>query len=402
VTSDCRLEGFRRPDGRVGIRNLLLVLPVGQCANELAVRCASEIPGAFPLLHTQPCAHLGEDNLAAGRCLVGLGRNPNAAAVLVLGIGCDALPASEIAEGIAVSGKPVGCFTVEFCGRWESAVERGRAWLREQSGSLGRQGRSEIAASDLVLAVKCGGSDATSALAGNSAIGRAVDRLIDEGGTAIFSETTELIGAEHLLTQRAATPETREEIRRVVEETERRIRSTGVDPRGTQPTPGNIAGGLTTLEEKSLGGVLKTGTRPIAGVFPWGDIPNGKGLYLMDCPANVPQLLLGWAAAGAQLLVFSVGGGLPARIPSLIGTNAGSLPLLPVIKVLSNPRDRDARPYFDLYAGTVLEGNETLDRVGSAIWDRVMETVSGRPTYLETYPAPAHQIWEMLVRGPTV
>lgn len=241
MTSDRRLTGFRRADGRVGVRNLLLVLPVGQCANELAVRCASEIPEAFPLLHTQPCAHLGEDNLAAGRCLVGLGRNPNVAAVLVLGIGCDALSASEIAEDIAASGKPVGCFTVEFCGRWESAVERGRAWLREQSASLGREGRFEMAASDVVLAVKCGGSDATSALAGNPASGKAVDHLIDKGGTAIFSETTELIGAEHLLMRRAATPETREEIGRVVGETERRIRATGC-LRGSPPSLGRTRG----------------------------------------------------------------------------------------------------------------------------------------------------------------
>lgn len=201
---------------------------------------------------------------------------------------------------------------------------------------------------------------------------------------------------------RAATPGIRDEIQRVVGKMEESIRATGVDPRGTQPTPGNIAGGLTTLEEKSLGGVLKTGMRSLSGVFPWGDAPSGKGLHLMDCPANVPQLLLGWAAAGAQLLVFSVGGGLPARIPSLIGTNVGAVPLLPVIKVLSNPRDREAREYFDVYAATVLEGRESLEQVALELWERVRETVSGRHTYLEDYPAPAVQVWEMLVRGPTV
>lgn len=256
--------------------------------------------------------------------------------------------------------------------------------------------------SDLVLGIKCGGSDATSAVAGNPAIGEAVDRLIEAGGTAIFSETTELIGAEHLLMARAATPRVRSEIQRVVSRVEDSILATGVDPRGTQPTPGNIAGGLTTLEEKSLGGVIKTGTRSISGVFPWGARPAGKGLHLMDCPANVPQLLLGWAAAGAQLLAFSVGGGLPARIPSLIGTNVGGLPLLPVIKLLSNPRDRDVVAYFDVNASTVLEGHESLDEVARSLWDRLIATASGRHTYLEDYPAPAVQIWEMLVRGPTI
>ena len=395
-------RGFRRADGRMGIRNVLLVLPAGQCANQLALECAAGVPGAFPLLHTQPCAHLGEDNEAARRCLVGLGQNPNAAAVLVVGIGCDSIPAEGIAGEIVGTGKPVEWLTVDPCGTWESAAEQGREWLALQAAEIASARREEGSPSDITLAIKCGGSDSTSALAGNPAIGRAVDRLVEDGGTVIFSETTEVIGAEHLLTARAATPAIGARIAAVVCSVEQSILKTGVDPRGTQPTPGNIAGGLTTLEEKSLGGVIKTGSCPIAGVFPWGGRPEGPGLHLMDCPANVPQLLLGWTAAGAQLLVFSVGGGLPARIPSLIGTNVGGLPLLPIIKVLSNPRDRDAASYFDLDASAILDGRETVDDVAVALWDWIIGTASGDHTYLEDYPAPAVQIWEMLVRGPTV
>jgi len=402
MTQGGTFAGFRRPDGQVGIRNLLLVLPAGQCANELALRCAEGIGSAFPLLHTQPCAHLGADNEAARECLVGLGLNPNAAAVLVVGIGCDSLSAQGMAEEIAGSRKPVEWLTVESCGDWASVIERGRAWLERQESDTTPPCREDCALSDLVLAIKCGGSDATSAVAGNPAIGRVVDRLIDAGGSAIFSETTELIGAEHLLMDRASTPAIRSEIQRVVSQVEESIQATGVDPRGTQPTPGNIAGGLTTLEEKSLGGVLKTGTRQISGVFGWGGRPIGRGLHLMDCPANVPQLLLGWAAAGAQLLVFSVGGGLPARIPSLIGTNVGGFPLLPVIKVLSNPNDGDAAAYFDVNASTVLEGKQSLKDVAESVWNRIIATAAGRHTYLEEYPAPATQVWEMLVRGPTI
>jgi len=394
--------GFRRSNGQVGIRNILLVLPASQCANELALRCASEIPGAFPLLHTQPCAHVGEDNVAAYRCLVGLGLNPNAAAVLVVGIGCDSLSAEGMAEEIATTGKPVEWLTLESAGSWELVVDRGRAWLAFQESEIPSQRREEVALSDLTLGIKCGGSDATSAVAGNPAIGEAVDRLIERDGTAVFSETTELIGAEHLLRERAASPSVRADIQRVVSRVEESILATGIDPRGTQPTPGNIAGGLTTLEEKSLGGVIKTGSCPISGVFPWGGRPEGAGLHLMDCPANVPQLLLGWAAAGAQLLVFSVGGGLPARIPSLIGTNVGRFPLMPIIKVLSNPRDRDAAAYFDEDASGSLDGRKSTDQVVLALWNRIVGTASGRHTYLEDYPAPATQIWEMLVRGPTI
>lgn len=122
----------------------------------------------------------------------------------------------------------------------------------------------------------------------------------------------------------------------------------------------------------------------------------------MDCPANVPQLVLGWAAAGVGLLVFSVGGGLPARIPSLIGTNVGGFPLMPIIKVVSNPRERSAAPYFDLDASGILDGRESADEVALELWDRIIKTASGNRTYLENYPAPGVQIWEMLVRGPTI
>ena len=402
MTEKLKFQGFLRPDGQAGIRNILLALPVGQCANELALKCAHEVPTVFPFLHTQPCAHLGEDNVAAERCLVGLGCNANAAAVLVLGIGCDSLSAEKIASQIAVTGKPVHCLTVESCGSWNETITQGRAWLTRQSELIQHSPRTEIDLSSLVLGVKCGGSDATSALAGNPSIGKVVDRLIDQDGTVVFSETTELIGAEHLLMRRAASEQTCLQIQQAIHATETRIRATGVDPRGTQPTPGNIRGGLTTLEEKSLGGVLKTGSKEIASVFSWGQAPQQQGLHMMDCPANVPQLILGWAAAGAQLLIFSVGGGLPARIPSLIASNVGGFPLMPIIKVLSNPHDIDVQDHFDIYCGSVLEGRETIDAASLRIWDKMMSTASGSLTFLDKYDAPAHQTWEMLVRGPTI
>jgi len=402
VTDTDAILGYRRADGSLGVRNVLLVLPAGQCANALALQCAEGVAGAFALLHTQPCAHLGEDNTAAANCLAGLGRNPNAAAVLVLGMGCDVVSAEDLAQRIATTGKPVRCLTVEAVGDWESAVHLGRSWLERQADAASRLRRERATIQDLSLGVKCGGSDATSALAGNPAVGRVVDRLVEMGGTVVFSETTELIGAEHLLLERAPDPRVRGRMLASIRATEERIRATGVDPRGTQPTPGNIAGGLSTLEEKSLGGVLKTGSSSISGVFPWGDAPQGPGLHLMDCPANVPQLLLGWAAAGCQLLVFSVGGGLPARIPSLIGTNVGPLPLLPIIKVLSNPNDKDAACFFDVYAGEILEGGASLPQVSAKLWGSVLEAASGTPTYLESYCFPAVQVWELLLRGPTV
>ena len=395
-------DGFHRKDGTIGIRNIPLVLPVGQCANELAARIAEAVPEAFPLLHTQPCAHLGSDNISAEHCLIGVGRNPNVSSALVVGIGCDAFSAKDVAEKVGETGKPVHWLTLESCGTFDRAITQGHAWLTEQATSRVHPERVRARVPQLVIGVKCGGSDATSALAGNPAIGHVVDRLVDRGGTVVFSETTELIGAEDLLSQRAANANVRDQLLGAVKATEDRIRSTGVDPRGTQPTPGNIRGGLSTLEEKSLGGVLKTGSRPIAGAFPWGEAPSQPGLHFMDCPANVPQLLLGWAAAGAQLLLFSVGGGLPARIPSLIGTNLGALPVLPILKVLSNPRDEQHKGYFDIFAGAILQGSASLDTISDRIYQRIAATASGEKTVLERHPMVGHQIWELLVRGPTV
>ena len=395
-------SGYVRPDGAVGTRNVLLVLPVGQCANELAATAAQGIPTAYPFLHTQPCAHLGEDNEAAQRCLIGIGRNPNAAAVLLVGVGCEALDAERIADAIAETGKPLHSVSLSSAGGFDAAVAEGRRWLLAESDRISRLQRQSVPLSSLSFAVKCGGSDTTSALAGNPAIGRAVDGFIDLGASVLFSETTELIGAEHLLAERAATSDVRRTLLAAVHATEQRIRKTGVDPRGIQPTPGNIRGGLTTLEEKSLGGVLKTGTRPLRAAFSWGDRAEAPGLAFMDCPANVPQLLIGWAAAEACLLVFSVGGGLPARIPSLIGTNVGGLPLLPILKVLSNPREVGARAYFDIYAGTILEQRESLHQVADRISEAVVATASGQPTIYENHAWPGHQIWELLIHGPTV
>jgi altronate dehydratase large subunit len=395
-------EGFARPNGSVGIRNVSLVLPAGQCANELAARIAEGVPGAFPLLHTQPCAHLAEDNEAALRCLVGIGRNPNVACALVVGIGCDSLPVADIAEGIAASGKPVESVTIESCGTFDRAVDAGRSWLSEQSKVAARLERSPSSTSRLILGVKCGGSDTTSALAGNEAIGRVVDRVIGEGGTVIFSETTELIGTEWILSERASDESVRSRLLSAIGNVEASIRESGADPRGTQPTPGNIRGGLSTLEEKSVGGILKTGTRPIVGAFLWGGAPDGPGLHFMDCPANVPQLLLGWAAAGAQLLLFSVGGGLPARIPSLIGTNLGPLPVLPVLKILSNPRDEAFAVHFDVFAGSILSGTASLRDVAETIYEKTLAVASGADTVLDRHPMVGHQVWELLLRGATV
>jgi len=212
------------------------------------------------------------------------------------------------------------------------------------------------------VAMKCGGSDTTSGLACNPVAGWAADAIIAHGGSAVFSETAELIGAKHVMAKWAADGGVARRIYEVVSRMEKRISDAGVVIRGSEPTPGNIQGALTTLEEKSFGAIAKGGTTPLRGVLEWGERLNGKGLFFMDGSANTVQMSLGLASAGAQLMTFGFGGGLPARFHSVPACSLGALPILPVIKILNSPKDAREKEYFGIYAGTIIEGQESILR----------------------------------------
>jgi altronate dehydratase large subunit len=230
--------------------------------------------------------------------------------------------------------------------------------------------------SHITLGVKCTGTDTMSALAGHKAVGRAYDVVIGSGGRAIFSETAELIGAEHIMARRARNQEISQRLYEVVGRMEKVIADAGVDIRGSQPTRGNIQGGITTLEER----------------------PQGKGLFFMDGTAMTSQLFAGMAAVGAQILILSVGGGLPARFRNLTGY-AGWLPVVPVIKVLSNPIDSGESGYFDIYAGSIVEGKESPEQAGDRLVQEILAIASGKPSRSEihfTYQEPL----ELYATGP--
>jgi len=245
--------GFERPDGSIGVRNHVIVIPAGRCANELAATIADKVKDAVPILHNHPCVRLKPDNERALQTLVGLGCNPNVAAALVVGIGCDALSPFQIGDGIAKSKKAVEVVTIEEAGGFQEAVDKGRAVVHRMVSEVSQMKREPGDLSRLRVAVKCGGSDPTSALAANPACGWAIDSLLAEGGQAIFSETVELIGAEHILAGRAVNRKTRQRLLDVVGRAEMTVKASGLDIREAEPAPGNIKGGLTTLEEKSLG-----------------------------------------------------------------------------------------------------------------------------------------------------
>ena len=225
----------------------------------------------------------------------------------------------------------------------------------------------------MMLGVKCGASDTTSGLTANPAVGATCDLLIDRGGTCVFGETTEFIGAEHILVRRAASPRVAARINEIVGRMERRAVAMGSDMRGGQPTSGNIAGGLTTIEEKSLGAIVKAGTRPIQDVLEYGDRPRGKGLFIVDTPGREPEFLTALAAAGAQVVAFTTGLGAPQGFP-----------FVPVIKITGNPGTyQNLSEHIDAFVDLGNKPSFQSRQAGEALFDRVLEVASGAPTKAE-------------------
>ncbi len=368
-----RFLGYRRPDGRLGIRNHLVIMSSVVCANEVTERIAQRVPGSVVVVHSHGCCQLPPDLELVRNTLVGLGTNPNVGGVLVVGLGCEGVSGEDVATSIGASGKPVEWIKIQECG-YTKAVERGVELAHALSGSLHRVPREEGSEKDLLIGIKCGASDTTSGLVSNPAVGLVGDRLLDDGASVIFGETTEFIGAEHLLARRAVSDEVRQQLYRIVSEMERRAESMGVDMRGGQPTLGNIRGGLTTIEEKSLGAVCKSGSHPIQGVVDYGQRPAGRGLYIMDSPGREPELLTGLASAGAQVILFSTGLGAPQGHP-----------IVPVIKITGNPRTAQRlAEHIDVDVSEVITvGGGALDVCADAICDCIERVAKGEFTKAE-------------------
>ena len=375
--------GYARKDGSVGIRNHVVVIPASNCANELAATIAADVNGAIPLLHDFYCIRVGLDVEWAVKTLVGLGANPNVHSALVVGIGCDKRTAEDLADDISRYKKPVEAVSISAQGTFDNVVEKGQAFVRSMVREAGKTRREPCDLGKLTLGIKCGGSHATSVLAGNPATGKASDLLIANGGTVIFSETAELLGAANVLAKRAVNQDVGRRLVDVVSNMEAEIKRAGVDIRGSEPTPANIRGGLTTIEEKSLGAIAKSGTAPLMGVLDYAEKPKDKGLYFMDGSALTVQLFLGMATAGAQIQIFIYGGDLPARFRALLACASG-LRTLPTLKVLSSPEEIKEKDYFDVYAGDIVEGSESIDDVGERLFNEIIEVSSGKMTITET------------------
>ena len=367
--------GYERPHGLVGVRNLLGVFSTVTCANQAAQDIASHVQGTAVFTHQQGCGQLQSDLEIVERTLVNLGKNPNLGAVLVVSLGCEGVDARRIADRIAESGKPVELVKIQQEGGYFKALSDAGLKAQKLAGAISHFKREEVGIRHLRLGIKCGASDPTSGLSSNPAVGKAIDRLIESGGSAVFGETTEVVGAEHFLAHRCETKDVADKLLKLVEDLENRVRQSGSDMRGGNPSAGNIAAGLTTIEEKSLGAIVKCGTTPIRDVFLYGECPPPeKGLYFIDSPGREPEILAALAAAGCQIILFSTGIGAPQGFP-----------FVPVAKVSGNRKTvLKLVDFIDLDVSQIILGGETLEDAGERILTYPLQIASGMKTKAET------------------
>lgn len=373
--------GYEREDGSFGARNYVLVIPSGIIADEVCHFVAGTKSIVTP---NAASGRTAVDRETIARVYVGLGLNPNVASVLIApGGGSDypEMARERLVKEISHSGKRVDVLGAEGDDTM-AMIGKGIKLAREMVYEASKLRRRPCEDSNLRIGVKCGASDPTSGIAGNPVIGYVYDRLVEAGGTAFFGENTEIIGAEHVLARRALDKSVAKEILRVASETESRAKSTGEDIRTINPVPANIKAGITTLEEKSLGAIHKAGSKPIQGVLQYAERPPRKGLFFVDNWMWTLSIFMGYAAAGAQIVLYQLGGGGVGADTILYQTGSTVAPL---VWCSANPRTKAMGGWnLDFYSGTIIEGKETIEEVGERLYNTILDVASGTMTRTET------------------
>lgn len=366
-----RLTGYRRENGTVGIRNYTVILPLDDLSNAAAEAVAKVVPGTLALPHAYGRLQFGPDLDLTFRTLIGTGCNANVASVVVIGI--EPNWTDRVVQGIAKTGKKVQGFSIERHGDLETIAKASRVaaqFLQDDS----EKHREPVERSEIVLSVKCGESDTTSGLGSCPTTSEAVDRWVDAGGTVFFGETTELTGGEHLIADRCVNDTVRDKFQFIYDDYIAMVERTGANLLGSQPTQGNIRGGLSTIEEKAMGNIAKTGTKPVVGALAAAEAPtSGPGLYFMDTSSAAAECITLMAAAGAVVHLFPTGQG------NIIGN-----PIEPVIKLTANPATAETMSeHMDLDCSGLLRREYDLTAAGDQLMAVIDRTTNGRLTCAE-------------------
>lgn len=364
--------GYRRENGRVGIRNHVVILPLDDLSNAACEAVANNVKGVLAIPHAYGRLQFGEDLDLHFRTLIGAGCNPNVAAVVVIGI--EPVWTSKIVEGIAATGKPVAGFAIEKNGDFNTICAASRKAKEYLQWATELQ-RTECDVKELWVSTKCGESDTTSGIATNPTVGNAYDKLYEKGSTLLFGETTELTGGEHLVLERCVNDEVRKDFQFYFDRYAKVVDDHKTsDLSDSQPTKGNIEGGLTTIEEKALGNIQKIGRKaPIVGCLEKAVAPTGPGLWFQDSSSAAAEQVTLCAASGFVVHFFPTGQG------NIIGN-----PILPVIKLCSNPRTlRTMEEHFDVNVSGLLRREINMDQAGDMLLEMMIRTCNGRLTAAE-------------------
>lgn len=392
-----KLMGYRRSDNSFGFRNHILVIPSVHCANKVVESIANTVTfsdeikndetNVVYVTHQHGCSQLSYDARQTKDVIVGTGANPNVYGVLVVGLGCEVVQAKDVADEIRAIApyKEVEYFNIQEAGGTVKSIEKGVQIVKRMLRDTMKVEKREGSLADVVLGTECGGSDSFSGLSANPSLGAASDIVIQHGGSVILAETTELIGAEHILASRAINDSVKDAVLSTIKGYEDKVIKSHADIRGANPSPGNIEGGLSSIEEKSLGCIYKAGNQPVVAVKDYAKQITDKGLTFMNTPGNDIEQLSGMVAGGCNICVFTTGRGTPT----------GSA-VTPTIKLATNSAVFNSmNDSIDLNAGTVIEGTKNIQEVGEEILDFIVAVSNGKLTKAEINKQNDFSIWRL-------